>query len=420
MFLRLLMRSLRARRARLALALVAVSLGVAVATMLATLSLGVGDELALELRRAGPNFLVVPSGSRWPFDLGGAAYRPALAGAALGDSVVTALRTTFWRNNLLAAAPELSARGRVGAREFTVIGTWFDHDAGAAGEPWRTGVSALRPHWSLDGAWPVEGADEIALGRTLAAALDARRGDTITIGIAGREVPLRVSGLVSAGGLEDGQSWMPLGRLQGLSDRAGEVDRVWLSALVKPEPPLAEPDPVRDPKGFERWECTAYPSNLASTFRERLVGADVLPMSEVLAGEGRVVERLDLLMVLLGLAALTASTLGLLSTTAATVVERRVEIALMRSLGATSRQLGALLFGETLLVAVLGGALGWVVGSVLARLVHGGSFGAGGTIHPLLLPVAVLLAAGVATLGTLGPLRVALRIEPARVLRGPA
>jgi putative ABC transport system permease protein len=140
----------------------------------------------------------------------------------------------------------------------------------------------------------------------------------------------------------------------------------------------------------------------------------------VLAGEGRVVERLDLLMVLLGLAALTASTLGLLSTTAATVVERRVEIALMRSLGASSRQLGALLFGETLLVAVLGGALGWVVGSVLARLVHGGSFGAGGTIHPLLLPVAVLLAAGVATLGTLGPLRMALRIEPAQVLRGPA
>jgi putative ABC transport system permease protein len=213
---------------------------------------------------------------------------------------------------------------------------------------------------------------------------------------------------------------MPLGRLQELSGRAGEVDRVWLSALVKPEPPLAEPDPVRDPKGFERWECTAYPSNLATTFRERLVGADVLPMSEVLAGEGRVVERLDLLMVLLGLAALTASTLGLLSTTAATVVERRVEIALMRSLGASSRQLGALLFGETLLVAVLGGALGWVVGSVLARLVHGGSFGAGGTIHPLLLPVAVLLAAGVATLGTLGPLRMALRIEPAQVLRGPA
>ena len=65
MFARLLFRSLRARRARLALALIAVSLGVAVATMLATLSLGVGDELARELRRAGPNFIVVPSGSRW-------------------------------------------------------------------------------------------------------------------------------------------------------------------------------------------------------------------------------------------------------------------------------------------------------------------------------------------------------------------
>ena len=420
MFARLLFRSLRARRARLALALIAVSLGVAVATMLATLSLGVGDELARELRRAGPNFIVVPAGSRWPFDMGGASYRPTLAGAALGDTVVSALRGTFWRNNLLAAAPEQSARGRVNGRDATVNGTWFDRDAGTPGESWRTGVAALRPHWTVTGRWPADGSDEVALGQTLATALGLRPGEVVTLEVGGRALRAPVSGVVFAGGLEDGQAWLALERLQALTGRAGEVDRVWLSALVKPEPPRAEPDPVRDPRGFERWECTAYPSNLASTFRERLSGAEVLPMSEVLAGEGRVVERLDLLMVLLGLAALTASTLGLLSTTAATVVERRVEIALMRSLGASSRQLGALLFGETLMVAALGGALGWGAGSLAALLVHGGSFGAGGTIHPMLLPVAVLLAAGVATLGTLGPLRVALRIEPARVLRGSA
>jgi ABC-type antimicrobial peptide transport system permease subunit len=39
-------------------------------------------------------------------------------------------------------------------------------------------------------------------------------------------------------------------------------------------------------------------------------------------------------------------------------------------------------------------------------------------LQPLLLPVALLLALVVATLGTLGPLRVALRLDPATVLRG--
>jgi len=39
-------------------------------------------------------------------------------------------------------------------------------------------------------------------------------------------------------------------------------------------------------------------------------------------------------------------------------------------------------------------------------------------VQPLLLPVAVLLAIAVAALGTFGPLRLALRIEPATVLRG--
>jgi putative ABC transport system permease protein len=138
----------------------------------------------------------------------------------------------------------------------------------------------------------------------------------------------------------------------------------------------------------------------------------------VVAGEGRVVGRLNLLLLLLALAALTAATLGLVSTTTATVVERRVEIGLLRSLGATSRQLGALLMGETALVSLAGGALGWLIGSLAAAAVRGRTFGQGGAFEPLLLPLSLALALGVAFLGTLGPLRVALRLDPAKVLRG--
>jgi len=100
------------------------------------------------------------------------------------------------------------------------------------------------------------------------------------------------------------------------------------------------------------------------------------------------------------------------------VVERREEIGLLRTLGASSRQLAALLFGETLLVSVLGGIAGWAIGNAAALLVRGGSFGGSGALQPLLLPVAVALAGAVAVVGTLGPLRMALRVEPAGVLRG--
>src|SRR5438132_8278933 len=101
--------SLAARRARLGLALVAVTLGVAVSIALAALALQVGDDLARTLRAAGPNFVVMPAGARWPLDLGGAEIEPPRAGLVLGVNAVAQLKTTFWRNNVLEAAPERAA-----------------------------------------------------------------------------------------------------------------------------------------------------------------------------------------------------------------------------------------------------------------------------------------------------------------------
>jgi putative ABC transport system permease protein len=419
-FARLLWRSLRARRARLALALLSVSLGVAVATTLATLSLGVGDDLARTLRAAGPNFVVMPKGARWPVDLGGAAFTPARAGASLGDSVVTALRSTFWSNNLLAASPELDVHARLDGHPVTISGAWFAHAEHEAAGDWETGLPLLHPRWQIAGRWPRDDANEIAIGVACARAVGMHAGESAPLDVGGETANVTVTGIVSAGGTDDERAWMPLALAQRLAHRPDEADRVWLSALVKPETRRAPPDAARDPVAYERWMCTAYPTVVADAFRNRLSGADVLPMSEVVAGEAHVVGRLNLLMLLLGLAALTASTLGLLSTTAATVVERRVEIGLLRALGASSRQLAALLFGETLLVSLFGGAFGWAAGSLAALLIRGQSFGTSGSIQPLLLPVALVLAIAVATLGTLGPLRAALNVEPTLVLRGTA
>jgi putative ABC transport system permease protein len=138
----------------------------------------------------------------------------------------------------------------------------------------------------------------------------------------------------------------------------------------------------------------------------------------VVTGEGQVVGRLNLLMLLLALAALTASTLGLLSTTTATVVERGVELGLMRALGASAPQIAVLLLGETVLVSLLGGALGWGLGSAGAAAIRGHTFGTVVPVQPLLLPLALVLSLALAVVGTLAPLRLALRIDPATVLRG--
>ena len=419
MFKRLVAASLRARRARNALALLVVTLGIAVAVALATLALEVGDDLARTLRAAGPNLVMVPAGATLALDLGGATVRPARLGPSLPADCVPALKRSFWKNNLLEAAPELAVAARVGGRPATLAGTWFEHDVVTADGRWHTGLVRLRPRWSVQGRWPREDADEIALGAALAAALGVAPGATVDVDAeGGAATRWRVSGVVAAGGHEDRMAGAPLERVRALSGRPGAIDRVWLSALLHAAPDRPAPDPARDPTGYERYACTAYPEVVARDLASAVGGTEVIPASDLVAGESHVVGRLNLLLLLLALAALAASVLGLFSTATATVVERGVELALLRSLGAGPRAVAALLLAETALVGLAGGALGWALGSLAATALRGGGPGLAPGPAPLLLPIALALALGIALLGTLGPLRLALRLDPAQVLRG--
>lgn len=418
MFGRLLWRSLRSRRGRVTLALLAVSLGAGVAITLATLALQVGDDVALALRAAGPNFLLQPQGVTWAPDVGGIDVRAARATLSLSDSAVTTLKRSFWRHNILAAAPELAIGARFDSIEATLVGTWFMKDLETDDGRWRTGLAALHPTWRVEGRWPEAGSREIALGRDLAARLGAAPGSRLSATLAGRPETLTVAGVVSVGGPEDAHGWIDLALAQRLGARGRQIDRVWLSALLRPGPEAPPPDPKVDPRGYELYMCTAYPTVVAADLAGLFPGVEVLPATERIAGEAHIVTRLTLLMVLLALAALAASTLGLLSTTTATVAERATELALLRAVGASPQQLASLLLGETVLVSLAGGALGWVIGSLAAALLRGGGFTGAGAFHALLLPLSLTIGLGVGLAGTLVPLRVALRLDPARVLRG--
>jgi putative ABC transport system permease protein len=415
---RMLASSLHARRARLVLALLAVTLGVAVSIALAALALQVGDDLARTLRAAGPHFVVMPAGARWPLDLGGAEIEPPRAGLGLAIDAVARLKSGFWRNNVLDAAPERTAAATLGGAPVTLVGTWFDHSLALADGTWRTGLARLKPRALASGRWPAEDANEVALGSAWGVRHRMTIGSMVNVAIGTRAHAMRVTGLVSADPREADRAWVPLAWLDRVAGGAGRIDRVWLSALVRPPSTKSAPDPKRDPAGYERHMCTAYPDVVANALANDIAHSEVLPMTEMVSGEGAVVGRLNLLMLLLALAAIVASVLGLLSTSTATVIERSVELGLLRALGATSPQIATLLLAETLIVSLAGGILGFGLGVAGAAAIRGDTFGTSAALSPLLLPLAILIAVAVAIVGTLAPLRMALRLDPAQVLRG--
>ncbi|NKF33955.1 ABC transporter permease, partial [Pseudomonas sp. BGM005] len=73
--------------------------------------------------------------------------------------------------------------------------------------------------------------------------------------------------------------------------------------------------------------------------------------------------------------ALLAAALAVGASAAASVIERRTEIGLMKALGAGSGLVGVLLASEQLLGAFVGGGVGYCLGIVLARLLGQRVFG---------------------------------------------
>jgi putative ABC transport system permease protein len=413
MFARALTRSIARRPQRFAIAVLAVAMGVGMAVALASVSLVLGDRLGRTVRQYGANLVLVPKGADVPLEVAGNDFSAMIDAGAIPDTSLATLRTFRWRNNILAFAPQMFAvaeggfdgtpqvRGNI---RVPLVGTRFED------------MSALAPWWKVEGRMPREG--EALIGRALARGLGT--ADTVTLKFGEVTERMPVAGILDAGGLEDDRMYVPLAWLQKRVGREGEVDRVLVSALVLPGEAPPMPDPAKDLEGFEKWICRPYAASVGYEIQQAMPGVTARPVAQLVRGEGRLVGRLNLLMLLLTGAALAAAVLGVMSTMVASVVDRTQEIALLRALGASTAAVGRLFLAEALVVALVGGVLGVLLGFGLAQVVGRGAFGTAVEPHPLLLPAGIALAAFVCLVGAWLPLRRTAAIDPALALRAGA
>src|SRR5205807_7222612 len=228
-----------------------------------------------------------------------------------------------------------------------------------------------------------------------------------------------VTGILSTGDSEENAVILSIKSVQELSERPGLYRKLYVSALTRPEDDFARRDPrTMKPDELERWSCSPYVSSIAYSIRQVLPGSDVRVIRRVADGEGKILTRVRTLLWLVTFASLLAAALAVGASSAASVIERRTEIGLMKALGAGSGTVGWLLAAEQLLLAFVGGGLGYALGILLARLVGMKFFGAAPAPSLLVFLVVLGLAAVVTLLGSAIPLRRASRIEPAPILRG--
>jgi putative ABC transport system permease protein len=428
MFLRLVRESFVRNPRRKMLTAAALVLGMAVATATLSVALDVGDRMAREFRSLGANLVVTPQSDTLPLEIGGVDYRPVDEGAYLSEADLGKLKTIFWRHNILGFTPFLDlptvVKGKPG--QFTLVGTWYQHEVPVPdGTKFETGLKSTHPSWQLQGRWFQDGMNEAVVG----AALEAKDPATFAVGHTinltrqsagyGIFTSLKVTGIVTTGDAEETAILVPLSLAQNISGHPGQFRNLFVSAITKPADALANRDPKSlTPTEYDRWFCSPYISSISYQIEQVIPGADVRAIRPVADSEGQILSHISSLLWIVTLAALIAAALAIAATSAAAVLERRAEIGVMKAIGATNTSVTALFLAEHLTLALIGGAIGFLVGTALARALGSSVFGTATSPRMVLLPIILALAALVALIGGLIPLRRAARFDPAPILRG--
>jgi putative ABC transport system permease protein len=388
----------------------------------------IGDKINRELRSYGANLVVTPQEDTLDVEVGGVNLKPPSDGTFLNEADLPKIRGTFWHHNILGFSPMLPVTVKLGndsgAKDVTLLGTYFNKALRFGKEDFTTGVRITHPWWKVscgDGkesancTWPADDSQNVLLGERLATRLGKQPGQTIDV--AGHQ--LTVSGILSTGGTEDDQIVAPLALAQEILGKPGAVRRIFVSAMTKPPDALSARDPkTMTPEVYDRWYCSPYVESIAYQLQEVIPHSHAEQIRQVAQNEGTVLSRIKGLMLLITFAALFASALAVSAAMATAIYERRVEVGLMKALGAGNLAVSAIFFAEAMLLALVGGVAGFSAGALLARQIGRSIFNSQISIEPVLFPIIIAIAVLVTFGGSAAAIRRAVKFDPVYALRG--
>lgn len=373
MFLLILFKSLKIRRNRVAITFFSIMIGAAIITALASVYFDISAKMSRELRAYGANFFIGPSvssGNR----------------IAASQMIEEAIRMAP-ADKLIGASPYIYGVVRLDLGNAVLAGVDF------------AGLRRLSPYWQVEGKWIAVDFDEnsFMIGKTLAKNMELKVGDTVNVirNETGFQRSLTVKGIVETGQAEDEQIFVNIslaGKILGLE---GKINHAMLSIVT---------------------EGTDI-DGLATRMEGRFPGLDAKPLRKVSYSDGKILEKIKGLMAIIALIILTVTTLCVMTTLIAIVSERTREIGLMKAIGADDRSIVLQFLAETLTIGLAGVAAGLVVGFILAQLLGQAVFGSFISFRMIVLPVTLFPSATASLLAAAIPVRMAVRVVPAQVLK---
>ena len=430
MFFRMIWGAFTRQKKKMLMISLTIALGASLATAMLNVMLDVGDKINQELKTYGANITVVPKETAALNNLyeledeSNTATKAYLLESELGN-----IKTIFWAFNIVDFAPFIDTQVTLeSGNEAKMVGTWFNHHLDLpTGESLDAGVKSLRSWWEITaGSWldeqESENEDSCMVGVQLAKQEGLNVGDTLSVETEYGKKDLTIVGIFDAGGDEDDQIYGTLHTVQQLCDAEGYLSSIEVSALTTPDNELAA-KAAKDPNSltiaqYELWYCTAYVSSISYQIQEVITDSVASPVRQVAESEGAILEKTQLLMVLITILSLIGSALGITNLVTASVMERSQELGLMKAIGATDGSITLLVLTEVLITAVFGGVIGYFMGFGFAQIIGHTVFNSAIEMKTMVIPLVAVLVALVTLIGSIPAISMLMRLRPTEVLHG--
>ena len=416
MFFRILRKSLSKRKGKVIISMIAIIMGASIPSAMLNVSLDINGKISAEFRKFGANLLVVPKSDTIDVGIGDISLSSVTDQQYINETDIYKIKSINWSRNVLGYAPFLyqviSVKAKANSVEQQVVltGTWFlkNTTLEEGGGFFETGVRSINSWWwNIEGEW-IEDLETVdpngtiycMIGKSVSEKMGLKLGDELeaTYKETTQEttIILKVAGIITSGGTEDNHIFVSLPVAQTLSNRENKVHTVQVSAL-----------------------CITCPiETIAAEIENKISYIEAKTILQMTNAEMVVLEKIQTMMIFVTIIALLATILGVSTTLTTSVLERRTEIGLMKSIGAEDRKIAALFISEASIIGLLGGVCGFIIGIIGAQFVGILVFNSLVTPQLLVLPVVLGISIFVSLLASLLPVKRAMGIEPVNVLRG--
>jgi len=394
MFVRMITASLVRRRSRMIIAMLAIIVGATILSGLELIYNDVPRQMSAQFRVYGANIILTPTGN----------------GEMTHDEIEKAI-AYFPARELEGFTPYRYENSRIHNMPVTLAAIDFES------------VARTSPYWHINGAMPTQDS-QVLVGAKVANRLAISTGDSVTLEnsfeitkhtdttlipsyeiytdpetgevFCDHQLELEVTGILETGGSEEEYVYVTFHDVEYITLSSRSFDIVEVSVASTQE-------------NLYRY---------IARINENMDTLTAKPVKRVTASEGSVLTKLKSLVLIVTIVVLILTMICVATTMTAVIAERRSEIGLRKVLGASNQSIMIQFLCEGLLLGGFGGIIGSVLGFFFAQYVSMNVFSSSVSFQPLLVVVTIIVSVLVTGVACLIPIRSAVNVDPALVLKG--